>query len=57
MLNTHNYHFILSNVKEHKGKTNVSLIGWARSNNFKIIEMGLSGWRYAKNEIIVTNIK
>jgi hypothetical protein len=47
----------LSNVKEHKGKTNVSLIGWARSNNFKIIEMGLSGWRYAKNEIIVTNIK
>lgn len=57
MLNSHNYHFILSNVKEHKGKTNVSLIGWARSNNFRIIEMGLSGWRYAKNEIIVTNIK
>lgn len=56
-INTHNYYFILSNVKEHKGKENVRLIKWAHANNFKIIEMGLSGWRYAKNEIIVTNIK
>lgn len=56
-LNSHNYNFILSNVKEHKGKINTQLINWAYSNNFKIIEMGLSGWRYAKNEIIITNIK
>ena len=56
-LNNHNYHFILSNVKEHKGKINTQLIEWAHSNNFKIIEVGLSGWRYAKNEIIITNIK
>lgn len=56
-LNSHNYNFILSNVKEHKGKINTQLINWAHSNNFKIIEMGLSGWRYAKNEIIITNIK
>lgn len=56
-LSDHNYYFILSNVKEHKGKTNVQLIDWAKTNNFSIVEMGLSGWRYAKNEIIVTNIK
>lgn len=24
-------------------------------NNFKMYELGVSGWRYAKNEIIVTN--
>ena len=57
MLNSHNYHFIMSNVKEHKGRTNVQLIEWAHANNFRIVEMGLSGWRYAKNEIIVTNIE
>lgn len=56
-LNRYNYHFILSNVKEHKGKINTQLIEWAHSNDFKIVEMGLSGWRYAKNEIIITNIK
>lgn len=56
-LNNHNYYFILSNVKEHKGKTNIQLIDWANQNNYKIVEMGLSGWRYAKSEIIVTNIK
>lgn len=47
----------MSNVKEHKGRTNVQLIEWAHANNFRIVEMGLSGWRYAKNEIIVTNIE
>lgn len=56
-LNRNNYHFILSNVKEHKGKINMQLIKWAQSNNLNVIDMGLSGWRYAKNEIIITNIK
>jgi adenine-specific DNA-methyltransferase len=54
-LNENGYFFILSNVKEHKGKINEKLISWSENNRFNIIDIGMSGWRYAKNEIIVTN--
>lgn len=49
------FKFIMSNVKEHKGTKNIKLVEWVNKNNFKMYELGVSGWRYAKNEIIVTN--
>ena len=55
ILNKQGYKFMLSNVTEHKGKVNNRLIDWANLNNFKVIELGISGWRYTKNEIIVIN--
>lgn len=49
------YKFMLSNVIEHKGKTHNLLIKWAREHGFKIIDIGVSGWRYAKKEVIIKN--
>lgn len=49
------YKFILSNVIKHKERTNNILLDWIEENNFKLIEAGVSGWRYAKNEILVIN--
>ena len=49
------YKFILSNVTQHKGKTHDVLIDWAKAHDFAIIEAGVSGWRYAKNEVLIKN--
>lgn len=54
-IDTLGYKFILSNVVRHKDKENTLLLQWIEENGFKIIEAGVSGWRYAKNEIIVIN--
>lgn len=55
LIDSMGYKFILSNVKEHKSLVNNHLIEWVNKNKFFIKELGISGWRYAKNEIIVTN--
>lgn len=55
LLHKKGYKFIMSNVKEHKGTENVKLIEWVKKNSFNMYELGVSGWRYAKNEIIITN--
>lgn len=49
------YKFMLSNVIEHRGKKNHLLIEWANEHNFSINNVGKSGWRYAKNEVIIKN--
>lgn len=49
------YKFLLSNVVEHNGKKNTTLINWIKNNNYKIINAGVSGWRYAKDEVIIKN--
>ena len=49
------YCFVLSNVLKHKEKTNTLLIEWVERNNYRIIEIGSSGWRYAKNEVLIVN--
>lgn len=54
-LNSRGMKFILSNVKEHKGKKNEKLIKWVERNSYNLYELGVSGWRYSKNEIIITN--
>lgn len=49
------FFFVLSNILKHKDKTNTLLIEWVKRNNYRIIEVGSSGWRYAKNEILIVN--
>lgn len=55
MIDNLGYKFILSNVIKHKDKEHTLLIEWIQENNFKIKEAGVSGWRYAKNEVLITN--
>ena len=54
-INNLGYKFILSNVIKHKEKEHTLLLEWAKENKFKIIDIGVSGWRYAKNEVIIKN--
>lgn len=49
------YKFLLSNVIKHNGKTHDVLVKWAEEHEFKIIDAGISGWRYAKNEVLIKN--
>ena len=49
------YKFLLSNVINHNGKSHDILIKWAEEHQFKIIDAGISGWRYSKNEVLIKN--
>lgn len=49
------YKFMLSNVLEHKGRFHHLLYEWAKEHGYKVIEIGTSGWRYMKNEMIIKN--
>lgn len=49
------YKFLLSNVVEHNGKKNTILINWIKKNKYTIVNAGVSGWRYAKDEVIIKN--
>ncbi|MBQ9808549.1 MAG: Dam family site-specific DNA-(adenine-N6)-methyltransferase [Ruminococcus sp.] len=55
MLDSKGYKFILSNVIEHKGKKHDILLNWVKEHRFNVINAGVSGWRYAKNEVIIKN--
>lgn len=56
-LDAKGYKFLLSNVINHKGKTHTLLLNWVHEHNYHLIEAGVSGWRYAKNEVIVKNFE
>lgn len=49
------YKFILSNVIKHKDKEHSLLIKWVKENNYRILEAGVSGWRYSKSEVLILN--
>lgn len=49
------YKFILSNVLYHRNKSNHLLIEWIQEHDFKVIDVGTTGWRYAKNEVLIKN--
>ena len=46
---------MLSNVLEHKDKKNELLIDWVHQNQYRVIDIGTSGWRYAKSEVLIVN--
>lgn len=54
-LNKNGYKFILSNVIKHKEREHTLLINWVNKNKFSICEIGISGWRYSKNEVLIFN--
>ena len=56
-LNEKGYKFMLSNVVEHKGKQHVILMNWVKEHGFFMVDAGVSGWRYAKNEVIIKNFE
>ena len=49
------YKFMLSNVIEHNEKRHELLEAWVNENNYRVIDAGVSGWRYAKNEVLILN--
>ena len=49
------YKFMLSNVIKHKGKEHTMLIEWAEKNKYTIKNIGKSGWRYTKKEVLIKN--
>ena len=49
------YYFMLSNVMEHQGKINNLLKEWVDNNSFNIVEIGKTGSRYPRSEILVKN--
>ena len=56
-LNQQEIPFMLSYVKEHKGKTNNKLLSWINNNNYTLIELGeiigISGSK--RKEVLVIN--
>lgn len=49
--------FILSNIVKHKDKKHDILLNWVKEHQFYIIDAGVSGWRYAKNEVLIKNFE
>lgn len=54
-INSLGYKFMLSNVLHHRGKSNHLLLEWVKEHSFKVVDIGISGWRYTKNEVIIKN--
>lgn len=46
---------MLSNVLEHKGKTNHLLMEWIQHHGFNVNTIGETGIKYPRREILVTN--
>ena len=57
LLDENGYKFMLSNVIEHKDKKNHLLIEWVKEKNFIMKDLGISGWRYSKNEVLIKNFE
>lgn len=49
------YKFIVSNVIRHKDKEHTLLLEWVEENGYRMLDAGVSGWRYAKKEVLITN--
>ena len=49
------YKFLLSNVIRHKGKTNEVLANWIQKNNYTMIDVGKTGRRFPRHEVLVMN--
>lgn len=54
-LHERGYLFMLSNVLEHNGKEHVRLKEWIEENHFFVSEIGRTGIKYPRTEVVVTN--
>lgn len=54
-LDRNGYRFMLSNVIYHKDKTHHLLIDWVQKNKFKLVNLGVTGSRYKKEEVLIKN--
>jgi adenine-specific DNA-methyltransferase len=49
--------FILSNVLYHNGNSHHLLLEWIKNHNFNTIEIGETGIKYPRKEVLITNYK
>ena len=49
------YKFMLSNVVRHKGKEHHILLDWIQAHDYNMIEIGKTGIKYPREEVVVTN--
>lgn len=49
------YKFMLSNVIEHKGKKHNLLIKWINTHKFNLYDIGETGIKYPRREVLITN--
>lgn len=54
-IDSRGYKFMLSNVIEHNKKVHKILIKWANTHGFNIFEIGETGIKYPRKEVLVTN--
>ncbi|UJS27806.1 Dam family site-specific DNA-(adenine-N6)-methyltransferase [Macrococcoides canis] len=54
-INNNGHKFILSNILYHGEKTHNVLIEWVKEHGFNIIEVGLTGIKYPRLEVLITN--
>ena len=50
-------YFMLSNVVEHQGKINNILKEWIEYNNYNVVQIGKTGTRYPRNEVLIKNFE
>lgn len=51
------YKFILSNVLVHNGRTHNLLQKWIKEHRFFVTEIGKTGIKYPRTEVVITNFK
>lgn len=56
-LDKEGFKFILSNVIHHNGSTHHILIEWINTHGYNVIEIGETGIKYPRNEVLITNYK
>lgn len=49
------YKFMLSNVLYHRGKRHNLLIEWINTHGFKVVEIGHTGIKYPRTEVLIKN--
>lgn len=49
------YKFMLSNVIEHRGKKHHLLIEWIQTHGYNVVEIGKTGIKYPRTEVLITN--
>ena len=49
------YHFMLSNVVSHKGRVHHMLLDWVKEHGYNLIDIGMTGIKYPRREVLITN--